>query len=451
MKKSFIRTTFITTVAALLCASCGLFSPEVELLLNMDGAQALGSASSSHSRAARDAEGDETPLELKKITKNGSEYVLNFVNANTENFKIKNVIKDPFGASKDVYVILENPAYITNQGLFPTQEMWIGQIMAIHEDGTFTSFPEVHGSNEYGWLFADGDISFDQEGNMYFLYNQIYYRGSNDEMFTNLYKYNPATRKCTVISDSVSGYNPSYKLSESHHWALVETNSNGLYEQDLYPVNGTAKKVHLNSFKKYYDASDFCCTFHHSKDILYYESIDSETGISTLYKVEEKDGAFNLKDKEVVLENSSPVGKQTIFSTESGIWSCSSPQGFTHLLDENDKPVGTQYENAIPHIDYTVDFHKSGNNILVKMESTLFCFDTINKNCVNILSMLPDAENLSLNSYSISGTKITYSATNKTTGQSINGTLDMKSKENTTLNSTENYTSIVLINEDTTE
>lgn len=455
MKKYVIVTSILIVMSGIFNVSCHFFSSKPSLFFNMKGSLALGSAVGKNSRAAEE---DGGTLELKKITTNGSEYVLNFENANTKDFLVRHVVKDPYGASTDVYVVLDHPTRITDKAIIPTQELYLGQIIAIHEDGSYTSFPEWHNGDDYGWLSStsatecDTSISFDEDGNMYYIYNQEMYKsGEYLGSFENLYKYNPTTRENTIISKSPEGSHPEYQISGSHEWGVLETHKNSYNDLDIYYLDGKSNKIHINSYEKYTYSSDYCYTFHNKEDILYYEAVNPETENPALYKLEPKNGTFNSEDKELLLDGFGDFyGKRCFISTETGIWGCSSTMGICHIIDENENAVLTVYP-AVNTSTYSVDFQKSGNNIFIATKTSLYCFDTVSKTYSDVLSKLPDSTNLTLNSYSISKSKLTYSARNNLTGETINGIIDLLKNENTLLNSTENFVSIVLINENTTE
>lgn len=457
MKKYFISITLII-LSTCFCLSCRLFSPELDLSFNMSGALALGSTVNTSSRAARDAEGNDAPLELKKITKNGSDYVLNFVNANTNDFLVRHVVQDPYGASKDVYVILDHPTLITDNSLFPTQKIYLGQIIAIHEDGSYTSFPEWHGSDDYGWLSStsyekvDSTVSFDKDGNMYYMYDkQIFKSGEYIGSYLNLYKYNPTTRKNTVVSNAPSGVYSDYLISNTHNWAILETYQQNENDLNIYSLNETSEIIHINSFIKYYQPSDFRYTFHNTDDILYYEDINPSTEETALYKLESKNGTFNLEDKELLLDgNFDFYAKIKLIYTANGLWGCSSTHGLCHILDENDNILTTTYPETTPS-HTSVEFKVAGNNIFIITESSIICFDTITNTCTDVLASLPDAQNLLLNSHSINESCFTYSARNKITGETLNGFINVQTMENNILNAKENFASIVLLNEMTEE
>ena len=455
MKKNVIMISILILMSGILSVSCNFFSSKPSLFFNMKGALALGSTTGKNSRAAEENDGT---LVLKKITTDGSEYVLNFENANTENFLVRHVVKDPYDASTDVYVVLDHPAYITDNGLFPTQELYLGQIIAIHEDGSYTSFPQWHNNNDYGWLSStsqtdcDRSISFDEDGNMYYIYDQeLYNSGKYLGSFENLYKYNPNTRENTVISNSPEGSHPVYQISGSHEWGVLETHKNSYNDLDIYSLDGKSNKIHINTYEKYTYSSDYCYTFHNKKDILYYEAVNPETEGPALYKLEAKDGTFSLEDKVLLLDGFGDFYDKTSFiSTETGLWGCSPTCGICHIIDENENAVLTVYP-GINSSNYYVEFQKSGNNIFIVTKTGIQCFDTVSKTYSDVLSTLPDSTNLNLNSYSISKSKLTYSATNNITGETINGIIDLLKNENTLLNTSENFISIVIINENSTE
>lgn len=247
MKKFIFALSIATLTFAL--ESC-FFMPKnkISFEMNTQDAIALGSADISknrsvltnafyQARAAEDDDAEEPKIELKKITTDGAFPVFNFENANTSQFNIVNVLQDPYGASTDTYVILEHCALVwADDNSNDETELPFGQILAIHEDGTYTDVIGYKvGQNSAQWVVTYGDepiwsnILFDKAGNLYYIY---YMPAENDGETdqVNLYKYNPQTRTTTKLTDvnqtqidkAARLDEVDYLISEDSNWAFCK-------------------------------------------------------------------------------------------------------------------------------------------------------------------------------------------------------------------------------------
>lgn len=466
-----ISFLLLISVLSGVLASCSLSSKnKVSFNMNTKDAIALGAANVKSGRSvspnliylARDAENDdpeELKLELKKITTDGSSPVFHFENANTSLFNIVNVLQDPYGASSDTYVILDHCALVyADENSNDDTEIPFGQILAIHDDGTYTDvIGYKKGENFAQWIVTYGNepiwsnIIFDKDGNLYFIY---YKPDEKDEEpdHVDLYKYNPQTRITTKLTDvnhtqidrSVMVSEVEYIISEDTHWAFVKMQANNgevaLCAIDLTDGNKTTQL--------FYSEEEVFMSFAYDNinQVVYYQL---QNGDCPLYKIPMIDGGFDSSEKELFLTN---LISTKIQCTDSGLWSYDSFVGFQQITDSDGNLVNNIYsEYRTDDLDeeYQISLrYKFINNYLFRTSNSDFvCFDTISKSAVDLFKNVPDTENLKILSFGLSDNSIIYSAFNTVTEKNINGIIELEGLTSKFLNAEDSFSSLVIVDE----
>ena len=469
MKKiGFALSILILTVALESC----FFLPKNKISFNMNtqDAIALGSANVTNgrfavpnaffqARAGEDNGSDEQKIELKKITTEGAFPVFNFTNANTSQFNIVNVIQDPYGASTDTYVILEHCALVwAADNSTDETEIPFGQILAIHEDGSYTDVIGYKaGQNFAQWIVTYGDepiwsnITFDKTGNLYYVYYKPAEKNEETDQ-VNLYKYNPQTRATSKLTDvnhtqidkTARIDEVEYIISEDNKWAFVKLfSSNG--ETALCAIDLTDSN---NTTELFYSADEVYMSFAYdnTNHAVYYQLQNLDY---PLYKIPMTDEKFDSSNAELILTD---LNSTKIQCTDSGLWSYNNFDGFQQLLDSDGNLVNQIYpEYAIDSMEdeYIVSVkYKFIKNYLFRTSYRDFiCFDTITKSPVNIFVNVPDYEKLQILSFGYSDDSIIYSAQNIDTGKIQNGIIDMTDFSVKNLNTEEAFTSLVIVDD----
>ncbi|MCQ2592270.1 MAG: hypothetical protein MJ188_05755 [Treponema sp.] len=462
---------FITVILLLSMDSC-LFSAKNKLsfTMNMKDAAALGAADVTKGRfalsdmlypyrAGGDDNSEEIKLELKKITKDGSFPVFNFEHANTSLFNIVNVLQDPYGASTDVYVILDHCTKVWAEDSNDDTELPFGQILALHEDGTYT---DVIGykldENSAQWLVPNGwegsiwsNIVFDKNGNLYYVYYKPSEKKDKPDQ-VNLYKYNPQTRKTLKITDvnqtqidkAVMVSKVEYIISDDGQWAFVKMQTDdgelALCAIDLMDSNKTTQL--------FYSADDVEMTFAYDNlnKAVYYNLQNEEC---PLYKISMNDEKFNAEEKQLIMQN---LDSRKIQFTDSGLWSYSQYVGFQQILDSDGSLVNnifSEYETDTSDDEYQISLrYRFVNNYLFRTSYKDFvCFDTISKTSVDLFKNIPNYENFKVLSFGLSTDSIIFSGTDMDSGKNLNGIIDINNLSTKILNAEDAFSSLVIVDE----
>ncbi len=188
------------------------------------GAKALAGVSHDSSGTYNLARAADTETSaVVKILEDGSiSSVLSFPPQVTLS-SVSDMIKSETPNGTFLYVIFNNP---THYNYKTTDGTWvygfIGQILCVHEDGTFHDILGTEGNEQpVQLLYSRSKMQFDGTGNMYYMAINGASSGSV------LYRYNPFTGTKTALTAAISGVSvTAFQISKDGNWIFTRGNSN---------------------------------------------------------------------------------------------------------------------------------------------------------------------------------------------------------------------------------
>ncbi len=219
---------------------------KIGVTFNLSGAQALAKLESENSRAAASSRlGD-----IVKIMSDGSMEDAVFVEENCELSDIVSIYKSPLKDSDEVFLVMSgeskigyeevNKEYDWGGTYKDTQDIRVGQLLALHEDGTIADILKKENAtdsmNTHLSLRTDS-ITFDAKGNVYFI------SSDNGDM---IYQYNPKTAKLTQMVAAVgSTIYDKMQIDDEGLWIFVSGYRSNSYFLRAIPINNPNSPVNV--------------------------------------------------------------------------------------------------------------------------------------------------------------------------------------------------------------
>jgi len=182
---------------------------------NLSGAKAIiaseGGGSGSYSVIGRAAYGDQSTL-FKILENNSIEPIFS---GSQQMPKVRYLFLSPVAGKKDLYVCFEHSWWTDGEeinGEWKNGEE-IGQFIHVKEDGSIVNVAGFSDGGTWSYMYYDSGntdipVSFDQNGNLYFIVSE-----SSGSSYTNvIFKYNPVTGKKDLLTGRVP--NTSYHKME---------------------------------------------------------------------------------------------------------------------------------------------------------------------------------------------------------------------------------------------
>ncbi len=219
--------------------------PEVKknigVKFNFEGAQALAKLEEKQngSRAATNVDdlGD-----LVKIMADGSMENAITVGENCSLSDIVAIYKSPLETSNDVFIVFNSEStigyeevekeYDWGEKYIDKQEIRVGQLICLHEDGSIADILRKENSTGQGYSHVSlktESVTFDTAGNVYFI------SSDNGDM---IYQYNPATDELTKMVAAVENtYYEKMQIDDEGQWIFVSGSRNSSYFLRAIPIN----------------------------------------------------------------------------------------------------------------------------------------------------------------------------------------------------------------------